>query len=60
MPIKEFKCLECGEEVEEIVKSEVDAIVCTNCESIMQAVFPTKTTFSLKGGGWASPSGHKG
>lgn len=58
MPIYEYKCVECGQVVEVLVRSSdkrEEAVVCTKSECAGQAKrILSRTTFALKGGGWAS------
>lgn len=55
MPIYEYECEKCGEHTEREYKvSEYKKrIVCPNCKSRKTHLVPTRTTFALKGGGWA-------
>lgn len=60
MPIYEYKCVECGQVMEVLVRSMTDKtaeepIVCTKSECAGQAKRTvSRTSFTLKGGGWAS------
>jgi len=66
MPIYQFKCPECGHEAEELMKHDDATLECTLCTArvrwtskkwstkkvVMDKVFPTGTSFELKGTGW--------
>jgi len=60
MPIYEYKCVECGQVTEVLVRSMTDKtaeepVVCTKSECAGQATRTvSRTSFTLKGGGWAS------
>lgn len=52
MPIYEYKCNKCNK-VKEIITSKYQHVEwCKTCGEGMSRVFPTKTTFVLKGDGW--------
>jgi len=67
MPIFQFKCPVCGYKTEELMKHEDPNPNCLRCESrvttvahgyaafkkiMMEKLFPTGTSFELKGDGW--------
>ncbi len=52
MPIYEFKCRECGDFVQKIQKHSDPFPVCEACKKEMKKLI-SKTSFSLKGRGWA-------
>lgn len=63
MPIYEYRCVECGQVMEVLVrhsdlasgKHNEEAVVCTKSECAGQAKrILSRTSFALKGGGWAS------
>jgi putative FmdB family regulatory protein len=58
MPIYEYKCAKCGEVTELIVRyseKRNEEITCTKNECAGQAKrILSRTSFALKGGGWAS------
>lgn len=53
MPMHTFKCRndECKHQTEEIVKWDVEEIVCPKCKEKMYKML-TSFNFELKGGGW--------
>lgn len=57
MPIYQFKCPDCGHEIEELMKRDAPNPVCdrhkfTKICPIMEKLFPTGTSFELKGNCW--------
>ena len=62
MPLYEYKCVECGALVEVLMrhpdiatKHNNDVVVCPKSECAGEAKrILSRTTFILKGGGWAS------
>ena len=67
MPIYQFKCPECGHKSEDLMKHGDPNPNCLRCESrvttvahgyaaykkvVMEKLFPTGTSFELKGEGW--------
>ena len=58
MPLFEYRCQKCGTEFERLLRhSERDKPQkCVNqkCESMETKKMISRTSFSLKGGGWAS------
>lgn len=56
MPIREYKCKECGDVVEILEPRESPPTDCFKCEtedSMEKVLFPSKGSFHLKGGRWA-------
>lgn len=57
MPLFEFKCKDnkCGHSFEKLTKhNEIEAVPpCPDCEGKNVVKVISKTSFSLKGGGWA-------
>ncbi len=57
MPIYKFKCDSCGYEFTVIRKMSDDGeVVCENCSSSLTSKVISRTSFSLKGGGWYKDS----
>ena len=58
MPIYEYRCKKCGVEFERLVRHQQsgDPQPCPNpdCKSRDTKKLVSRTSFSLKGGGWAS------
>ncbi len=56
MPLYDYRCRGCGNEFEVLVKSEDKdkEQSCPKCESREVGKLISRTSFSLKGGGWAS------
>lgn len=52
MPIYEYQCETCKGEIEEVITRDRSHEICKICGTKMRKLFPTKTTFRLKGGGW--------
>lgn len=58
MPSYDYQCPKCGK-LCEVIKSikEFDRVeLCPECKEEMSRGIPTKTSFSLKGGGWYKDS----
>jgi putative FmdB family regulatory protein len=53
MPIYEYKCGGCSHEVEKLTKFNAKAPWCERCATPMKKKI-SKSSFSLKGGGWYS------
>lgn len=54
MPIYEFQCPNRCSAIEELRKmGDVEPPVCVVCKTRMDKVFPTHTSFELKGSNWA-------
>lgn len=55
MPIYEFSCENCKKEFEVLVRSErkVGTPLCPDCRSSATRKKISKSSFQLKGGGWA-------
>jgi len=58
MPLFEYKCLHCNLTIEVLQTRKETAPICVKCESTHKAKIPmqkqvSKTSFSLKGSGWA-------
>lgn len=52
MPIYEYKCDVCNN-IKEVITPEYQHVErCKTCGKEMYRIFPTKTTFHLKGDGW--------
>ncbi len=58
MPIYDFKCPKCGEEIKDaVVRVDENGKMppspyCPKCCETMERVFPTNTSFQLRGSGW--------
>ena len=50
MPLFEFKCMQCGDQVEKLLDSPLPP-TCKNCETEMHHILSV-SNFSLRGGGW--------
>lgn len=71
MPIYRFKCPECKDEIEELMKFDDPNPQCILCSAkvrgsschtkkvYMEKLFPTNTDFRLKGNGWSKDLYHK-
>ena len=59
MPIFEFKCDQCGHQVEKLQKHDDPPPVCEPCDETLPAETPfmvrqvSRSSFTLKGSGWA-------
>ena len=55
MPLYEYKCPKCGHEFERLlrVSQRDDKQACPKCDSKETVKKMSRTSFSLKGGGWA-------
>lgn len=53
MPIYEYKCKRCGKTCEAITSEPFHAIDCPHCDLGVAERILSKTTFVLKGKGWA-------
>ena len=51
MPIYEWYCSNCGHEEEILQEIDAPSPVCLKCEKVMKKRI-SKSSFSLKGGGW--------
>lgn len=51
MPIYEYKCQQCGKQLEVLQKHEDPAPSCPECKEIMHKL-PAAAGFQLKGTGW--------
>jgi len=56
MPLYEFGCKPCETIVEKLQKYSDAAPVCGQCSTSMVRQFPRRTSFELKGDGWARDS----
>jgi putative FmdB family regulatory protein len=56
MPIYEFSCEQCGNHIEVLQKFKDKAPACKSCNKNMKKQFPSRTSFALKGDGWAFDS----
>lgn len=55
MPIYEYRCEKCGNEIEVMHKvSDPSPQVCPKCNEHALARMMSRTSFQLKGGGWGS------
>jgi len=55
MPTYEYKCKSCENVQEELHSlSAIPKIVCSECGSECEKIFPTQANFVLKGSGWPS------
>ncbi|MDP1824488.1 MAG: zinc ribbon domain-containing protein [Archangium sp.] len=55
MPIYEYKCAKCGNELEVMHKvSDPNPTECPKCHEPALARLMSRTSFQLKGGGWGS------
>jgi putative FmdB family regulatory protein len=53
MPIYEYRCSECGHEMEVWAKiSDPPPEACPSCRAAAMKKAVSRTTFALKGGGW--------
>ena len=53
MPIYNFKCEDCAHVMERVQKYNAPAPSCDKCEGETTRTLPQRTTFQLKGIGWA-------
>ena len=54
MPLFEFKCERCASEVEKLMKAEDPPPKCERCVGLPMAKKISRSSFVLKGGGWAA------
>ena len=52
MPIYEYQCRDCGHRFDELRSYDEPDPPCNKCESLKTAKLVSRTSFSLKGGGW--------
>ncbi len=52
MPIYEYQCKDCGHRFDELRSYDEPDPSCPKCESLKTAKLVSRTSFSLKGGGW--------
>ena len=52
MPLYEFQCKKCGYRFEELTTYDARDPRCDKCDSDKTVTLVSRTSFSLKGGGW--------
>ena len=56
MPIYDYRCPECGEQLEELVRDSTDTVKCPNCDTTMVRLVSAPANFDLVGEGFYNRS----
>jgi len=56
MPLRDYECLECKKQWEELRRDQSDPNTCSECKSTNIKRKLTTSNFQLKGSGWYKPS----